>query len=190
MRFTARVWVVVLFTSLTNPTILYAQSVPIRYRGAPAELAINKLSDRTLQIVLSPIDEATGEPRPEPRSSVLVEQEPQSVLRSRNLDDGGQDIPVGNLTVKIEPAPLSISLLRSNGDVVQSLRFDKDAGTISFRAKAPVLGMGEGAQQFDRRGTRYTMRDGWGAWERPTHGSWVAVPFLIGTDGWALLVHH
>jgi alpha-glucosidase/alpha-D-xyloside xylohydrolase len=34
------------------------------------------------------------------------------------------------------------------------------------------------------------MRDGWGAWERPTHGSWVAAPFLVGTDGWALLVHH
>jgi alpha-glucosidase/alpha-D-xyloside xylohydrolase len=50
--------------------------------------------------------------------------------------------------------------------------------------------MGEGAKQFDRRGAEYSMRDGWGAWERPTHGSWVAVPLVIGTDGWALFVHH
>jgi alpha-glucosidase (family GH31 glycosyl hydrolase) len=190
MRFTAAVWVVVLFASLTNPTILYAQSIPIRYRGAPAELSINKLSDRTLQIVLSPIDEATRAPRPEPASSVFVEQEPQSVLRSRELDSAGQTIPFGKLSVKIDPTPLSISLVRSNGDLVQSLRLDEDSGMISFRADAPVLGMGEGAQQLDRRGARYTMRDGWGAWERPTHGSWAAVPFLIGTDGWALFVHH
>jgi alpha-glucosidase/alpha-D-xyloside xylohydrolase len=34
------------------------------------------------------------------------------------------------------------------------------------------------------------MRDGWGAWDRPTLGSWVAVPLVVGTDGWGLLVHH
>ena len=33
------------------------------------------------------------------------------------------------------------------------------------------------------------MKDGWGAWDRPTFGSWVAVPFLIGSDGWAIFVH-
>jgi alpha-glucosidase/alpha-D-xyloside xylohydrolase len=172
------------------PTKVYSQSIPIRYREAPAELAINKLGDRTLQIVLAPIDDETGEPRPEPPSRAFVDQELRPVLRSRELDDGGQTIPFGSLSVKVGAKPLSVSLLRSNGDVLQSLRFDDDGGKISFRAAAPVLGMGEGAQQLDRRGAKYTMRDGWGAWERPTHGSWVAVPFLIGTDGWALFIHH
>jgi alpha-glucosidase/alpha-D-xyloside xylohydrolase len=190
MRATAAACTIALFASLATPTILYAQSVPIRYRGAPAELSINKLSDRTLQIVLAPIDEATGEPRPELPSRVFVEQNPQSVLRSRELDTAGQSVSLGKLALKINSTPLSISLVRSNGDAVQSLQFDDDGGTITFRTAAPVLGMGEGAQQLDRRGARYTMRDGWGAWERPTHGSWVAVPFLIGTDGWALFVHH
>src|SRR5262249_46710261 len=41
-----------------------------------------------------------------------------------------------------------------------------------------------------RRGGLYTMKDGWGAWNLPILGSWVAVPFLVGTDGWVLFVHH
>jgi alpha-glucosidase/alpha-D-xyloside xylohydrolase len=73
---------------------------------------------------------------------------------------------------------------------LQALRFDEDGDVMSFRAEAAVLGMGEGAQQLDRRGALYSMRDGWGAWERPTHGSWVAVPLLIGADGWTLFVQH
>jgi alpha-glucosidase/alpha-D-xyloside xylohydrolase len=190
MRSTAAACTIALFASLVIPKNGYSQSIPIRYREAPAELAINKLSDRTLQIVLSPIDEATGKPRPVLVSRVFVEQKSQPVLRGRELDSAGQTIPFGNLSVKVGATPLTISLVRSNGDAIQSLQFDEDGGTVSFRAAAPVLGMGEGAQQFDRRGARYTMRDGWGAWERPTHGSWVAVPFLIGTDRWALFVHH
>jgi alpha-glucosidase (family GH31 glycosyl hydrolase) len=170
--------------------LVRGQPAAIRFRGAPAELAINKVSDRTLQFMLSPIDEPTGEPRAEPPSRVFVEQKPQSLLRIRNLESSGQTIQFGKLSLTIEPTPLSVALIRSNGDVIQSLRFDDEGGTIAFRAKAPVLGMGEGAQQLDRRGASYDMRDGWGAWERPTHGSWVAVPFLIGSDGWALFLHH
>ena len=97
---------------------------------------------------------------------------------------------LGKLIVKVDARPLSISLVRQDSEVVQTLKFNEDGDSISFRTEAPVLGMGEGAQQLNRRGARYTMRDGWGAWERPTHGSWVAVPFLIGADGWAMFVHH
>ena len=98
---------------------------------------------------------------------------------------------MGSCASKSKPNPLAIvDSPRRLAKSCSRLRFDASGDTFSFRTDAPVLGMGEGAQQFDRRGARYNMRDGWGAWERPTHGSWVAVPFLIGTDGWALFVHH
>jgi alpha-glucosidase/alpha-D-xyloside xylohydrolase len=161
----------------------------IQYRGAPAELAISQISDRTLQIVLAPIEEATSEARPAPPSSVTVPLEPQEKLRRRTLESAEQ-ITVGKLRVEVKAEPLTVTVRRLSGETVQTLAFDAAGDSVNFRTDAPVLGMGEGAQQFDRRGARYTMRDGWGAWERPTHGSWVAVPFLIGTDGWALLVHH
>jgi alpha-glucosidase/alpha-D-xyloside xylohydrolase len=162
---------------------------PIRYRGAPAELTIEQMSERTIKVTLAQIDDTTGQPAEEPPSRVFVQQKPQLVLRSRSVD-GRQQRAVGNLTVQIEADPLSIAIGRGDEDRVQFLILDEDTGYFSFRAGEPILGMGEGALQFDRSGGNYTMRDGWGAWERPTHGSWVAVPFLIGTDGWALFVHH
>jgi alpha-glucosidase (family GH31 glycosyl hydrolase) len=52
-----------------------------------------------------------------------------------------------------------------------------------------VLGLGEGATQFDRRGTNFLMLNGQRAPFLATHGGTIPVPFLIGTDGWALFVH-
>jgi alpha-glucosidase/alpha-D-xyloside xylohydrolase len=167
----------------------FGESVEIRYRGVQAELVISEISEKTLKIAAAPIDESSGEARPAPPSSVTVELKPQEKLRRRALE-AGEQVDVGKLRVEVAANPLTIAIRRANGQTVQTLTFDAAGDAISFRADAPVLGMGEGAQQFDRRGAQYDMRDGWGAWERPTHGSWVAVPFLIGTDGWAMLVHH
>src|SRR5439155_397083 len=79
-----------------------------------------------------------------------------------------------------------------DGKRVQELTFDDAAATnaaVAFHADAPVLGLGEGAQQFDRRGALYPMEPSWGGWNRPVLGSVVPSPFLIGTDGWALFAH-
>jgi alpha-glucosidase (family GH31 glycosyl hydrolase) len=172
---------------LLAPSFSRGQPTPIRFHDAPAELSISEVTDHTLQVILSPIDDETGQPRPEPPSNVLVEHRPQVKLRRGSLQ-ADEKITIGKLIVEVKPKPLAIAIRRPNGDLVQELTFDGD--TMSFRAEAPIFGMGEGAQQLDRRGANYSMRDGWGAWERPTHGSWVAVPFLIGVDGWAMLVHH
>src|SRR6185436_13738579 len=60
---------------------------------------------------------------------------------------------------------------------------------VAFRTDAPVLGLGEGAQQFDRRGALYPMEPTWGGWNRPVLGSVVPSPYIIGTDGWAMFAH-
>jgi alpha-glucosidase/alpha-D-xyloside xylohydrolase len=164
----------------------YGDPTSIQFRDAAAELTIQEVGDRTVKVTISPIDEDTGEPRSEPESAVFVEQKPKTLFRGRALD-GNQRFELAKMHVAVQPDPLAITLQRPNGDVVQVLKLN---GDLSFHARQPVLGMGEGAQQLDRRGARYTMRDGWGAWERPILGSWVAVPLVIGTDGWALFVHH
>jgi alpha-glucosidase/alpha-D-xyloside xylohydrolase len=146
------------------------------------------VSDHTVQILLAPLDKK-GMPRSAPPSTVLVEQRPERKLRLRELTDP-QEATVGKLRVRVKPKPLTVSVLGPGGKVVQELAFAGDDGSLTFRAATPVLGMGEGAKQFDRRGALYSFRDGWGAWKLATYGSWVAVPFLIGTDGWAMFVHH
>src|SRR4030095_7168461 len=54
---------------------------------------------------------------------------------------------------------------------------------------APVVGRVEGAEQFDRRGAFYPMLNGQRAPFLATHGGTIPVPFLIGTDGWALFFY-
>jgi alpha-glucosidase len=175
---------VVLMGSLLGP----APAAEVRYRGEKAELSISAVSDHTVQIVLAPLDEQ-GKPRPAPPSTVLVEQKPQLKLRCRELA-GERAVAAGKLRVTVRPGPLTVSVRGPGGKVAQELTLAGEDGALRFRTAAPVLGMGEGARQFDRRGAAYSMRDGWAGWDRPTLGSWVAVPFLIGTDGWALFVHH
>jgi alpha-glucosidase/alpha-D-xyloside xylohydrolase len=74
---------------------------------------------------------------------------------------------------------------------VQQLEFNDSDGTnsFSFHTDAPVFGLGEGEQQFDRRGHYYQMRNGQMAPWLATHGATIPVPFLIGADGWAMFVH-
>src|SRR5262245_36161021 len=170
---------------LLTPRVAGAQQ--IRYGGASAELSVSAMSDHTVQIVLAPLDEK-GKPRPAPPSTVLVAQKPQLKLRRRELT-GAEEITAGKLRIQVKAAPLTLSVRGPSGKVVQELVFADADGAMGFRTDAPVLGMGEGAQQFDRRGALYSMKDGWGAWNLPVLGSWVAVPFLIATDGWAISTH-
>ncbi len=69
-------------------------------------------------------------------------------------------------------------------------RFDKDTGAITFAlGGGPVLGLGEGGPQFDRRGATDRARNGQGGYQLRTHGGRVPVQWLVGTGGWAMFLH-
>lgn len=181
-----------------------AHAATVQYLNRPAELSIDQISDITFRIRLAPLD-AQGNPMPLRPSTVLVEQQPQNKLRTRAIDSASE-ISVGKLKLKISPSPLTLTVDNAAGKTVQSLVIGED-GIVKFQSSAPVLGLGEGAKQFDRRGAGYDMmRDGWDGWtmgvprpvgrraesaggDRRTNGSWIAIPFVIGTDGWAIFVH-
>ena len=161
---------------------------PIRFAGAPAELVISQISERTLRIELSPLD-GQGHPYVGPPSTILVPLSSTEKFRSRDLPRP-REFRAGHLLVKVQPEPLSISVRRADGKLVQELSFEESTnGAMSFRSEAPVLGLGEGGPQFDRRGLFYPMLNGQLAPLLATHGATIPVPFLIGADGWALFVH-
>jgi alpha-glucosidase (family GH31 glycosyl hydrolase) len=179
-----------IFTPLFGLSAAGAPSSPIRFAGQNAELAIFEVSPRTMRLELSPLDEK-GKPRPATRSTVLVPLPATAKLRLRELD-GEKDVRAGQLRVRVMTRPLTVSVRRADGSLVQELTFDETGATnagVSFRTGAPVLGLGEGAQQFDRRGSFYPMLNGQRAPFLATHGGTIPVPFLLGTDGWALFVH-
>jgi alpha-glucosidase/alpha-D-xyloside xylohydrolase len=163
---------------------------PIRFAGHDAELVLSEISERTLRVGLFPLDDQ-GHSRPPTPSTVLVPFPSNEKLRARWLT-GAKELRAGRLRVTVKTQPLTVTVRRQNGQLVQELTFDEAGGTnagVAFHTDAPVLGLGEGAQQFDRRGALYPMEPSWGGWNRPVLGSVVPSPFLIGTDGWALLAH-
>jgi alpha-glucosidase/alpha-D-xyloside xylohydrolase len=159
---------------------------PLRVGGFPVELTVNEVSDRTVRLEFSPLDEK-GDPRSGTPSTVLVRFSETEKLRARELPPE-KELRVGQLRLTIKSQPLSIAVRRGDGTPVQELTFEKRDGTnaIWFQTRAPVFGLGEGEEQFDRRGHFYRMRNGQLNPMLATHGATIPVPFLIGADGWAL----
>ncbi len=68
--------------------------------------------------------------------------------------------------------------------------FDATSRTITFPlGDKPLLGLGEGGPQFDRRGSTLTSRSGQGGYQLRTHGGRAPVQWLVDTTGWGLFVH-
>jgi len=168
----------------------FAASTPIRFAGQNAELVLSELSERTVRIELFSLDEQ-GHPRPPAPSTVLVPFPSREKLRVRQMA-GTKELRAGQMRLTVKTQPLTVTLRREDGRFLQELTFEDTAATnaaVAFHTDALVLGLGEGAQQFDRRGALYAMEPSWGGWNRPVLGSVVPSPFVIGTDGWALFAH-
>ncbi len=173
--------------SLFSLSLASPSAEPLRFAGTPSELAIEQVSERTVRIELSPVDEKGG-PQPEAISSDLVLFPLKEKLRIRQLP-ASREIRAGGLRISVKPDPLTISFRKADGSIVQTLTFETGTNTaLSFKTDAPLLGLGEGEQQFDRRGKLYPMINGQLSPMLATHGATIPVPFLIGTDGWALFV--
>lgn len=97
----------------------------------------------------------------------------------------------GELVVTLDDTSPVVRIANARGEVVQSLAFDAAAPTMSFRlGDAPLLGLGEGGPQFDRRGSSDRMVNGESHAQLATNGTRAPIQWLIGTDGWAMFIHH
>ena len=161
----------------------------VRFAGQDCELTIAELSAHTLRITLTPKDGALGQAQLD-RGPVLVHRTwPEPALKITELSRE-QTLFLKNQIVTVKSSPLSIEVATLAGKAVQRLRFDETASRVTFRlGDGPVLGMGGGGAQFDRRGTFDAMNNGHRAGEYQIFGSRVPIPFLIGTEGWGLFLH-
>ena len=138
----------------------------LRYAGTPSQLSVEVVSDRTVKIVIAPLDER-GEARPVPPSTALLPIKTQLKLSTKELKQA-QEISAGKLVVKLKREPLTATIRGPGDRPVQELTFDAADGSVAFRTDAPVLGLGEGGPAFDRRGHYYPMLNGQRArsWQR------------------------
>ncbi|MFD2099005.1 TIM-barrel domain-containing protein [Flagellimonas iocasae] len=179
--------VTLLFTSFLACSALAQQ---IQYKGQPAELTITQVSDQTLEIQLASLDE-NGKATPVPSSEILIDYPKKQLWKGKSIS-GAKKFTAGNLTVELKSKPLTISIRDKNGKRIQEFSWENDSPDMSFKTDAPVYGLGEGGAQnhLDRRGFLHPMKDGNASFERATHGAYIAVPMLVGADGWSLFVQH
>jgi alpha-glucosidase (family GH31 glycosyl hydrolase) len=170
------------------PAIIRGQGDGITIGGRPVEIAVSSISPATVRLTLRPL--AGGQPSPVPGDGALARPAAgQLAARARDAGSLGR-VRAGHLTVAYAPDPPALTVETQAGRAVQRLTFDAGRSTLSFALpNGPLLGLGEGGPQFDRKGSRYRMVSGQGGYELRTHGGRVPIQWLVGTDGWGLYVH-
>src|SRR3954467_10918389 len=159
-----------------------AQGQDLVIAGQPAELRVSTISPVTLRLSVFP--------RGTPLEQLNTDNALVGFSEQRRTVGPGTSLKTGDLTIGVSLAPLSIAITDTSRAVVQKLTIS-DAGVLEFPiGDAPLLGFGEGGPQFDRRGAVDAMRNGQGGYQLRTHGGRVPIQWLIGTEGWAIFVHH
>src|SRR5687767_11475275 len=105
--------------------------------GEPHELVVTRVSERTTRIEFL-------------RAGADAKGQPSSPVSAS-----------ADALVKVTTEPLAIAVHRADGSLVQQLSFASGTN-VAFRVTAQLLGLGEGAKQFDRRGAKYPMQPSWG----------------------------
>jgi len=152
---------------------------PARLLGSPAELEVRvePVSAHTFRFTIGgrPADDGT-----------LVKQSWGAPINVR----APQTVKAGGVTIQISGSPLELAVTSAKGEAILQLKVDAESGTLSFpTGTAPLLALGEGGPQFDRRGNTITGRSGQGGYQLRNFGGRVPINWLIGTSGWAMFVH-
>jgi alpha-glucosidase (family GH31 glycosyl hydrolase) len=155
-------------------------------RGGRRALAVTATAVSAATLRLSVLE--SGDTPSLPRDGALVDRTwaPEIPL----APTGVASVPVGGFRVALQADPLRILITKPDGRQLQDLMVDPTSGAVSFAlGDGPLLGLGQGGPQFDRRGATYATRSGQGGYQLRTHGGRVPIQWLIGTGGWALYFH-
>ena len=168
-------------------------------RGAVAKILLKEpLSERQIQITsisehtvrLSVLSVRGGKASAIPLDGSIVRTSWGAPLGELRSESPARDFQAGELQVHVSPSPLVFSISTRTGRQIQRLQIELWSGVVSFATgNSPLLGLGEGGPQFDRRGSSDSMVSGQGAYRLATHGGRVPIPWIISTEGWAMFIH-
>lgn len=165
-------------TDLNN---LLPESAPDR------EIQITSISEHTVKLSVLPI--TNGKTTPIPLDGSLVQASWGEPIARWRGNPAPQELMAGGLSVHVSAHPIAFTISTLKGSRIQQLEVDPD-GNVSFATgNSPLLGLGEGGPQFDRRGSTDPMKSGQGGYRLRTHGGRVPIPWIISTEGWAMFFH-
>jgi alpha-glucosidase/alpha-D-xyloside xylohydrolase len=155
--------------------------------GKEVEIQLTPVSPHTVRLTVQPIQD--GKLVEMTDDGTLVQTTfgaPAAKLRGPAK---AQSLKAGDLRVKFTPDPLAFTIETSKGETVQHIQIDRQTAVVSFSTgTVPILGLGEGGPQFDRRGNTERMASGSGGYNLRNFGSRVPIPWLIGAGGWAIYI--
>jgi alpha-glucosidase len=156
--------------------------------GQPVEISVASLSVTTARITLQPIHNGAADSLPV-TGELVAEKLGRTITQSRASASLSR-VRAGDLVVKFTDGPPTLTVETRSGALVQRLVCDAASPGMSFLlGDGPLLGLGEGGPQFDRKGSTDRMIIGQGGYRLSTHGTRAPIPWLVGTNGWAMFVH-
>src|SRR5580704_12932204 len=127
------------------------------------EIRIASVSARTLRLS---IFSATGGGGTVRSDGSLVQENWDGPVTTVSGEFAERSVRTGDLNVKITPSPLTFTIAGTDSATIQQLKVDRASGVVSFATgNSPLLGLGEGGPQFDRRGSVDTMKRGQGGYK-------------------------
>jgi len=169
--------------------IIRGQAGGIMVGGKPVEIAVSSLSPATVRITLLPLE--AGAPTPVPVDGGLAQPDAAQRVAAGRVAETFKPVRAGDLSVRFTAQPPTLHVETTAGVPVQRLVFDPQAPDMTFLLpKGPLLGLGQGGPQFDRKGQTDRMRNGQGGYQLQTHGARAPIQWLVGTDGWGMFIHH
>ena len=149
------------------------------------EVQVSSVSEHTARLSVLPV--RNGQVAPIPSNGCLVRTAWDPPIARLRGGTPAQTVRLGNLILRVSPDPLTFVIATAAEETVQTLTWDRASGALSFvTGSSPLLGLGEGGPQFDRRGSTDSMISGQGGYKLATHGGRVPVPWIVSPSGWAM----
>jgi alpha-glucosidase/alpha-D-xyloside xylohydrolase len=150
------------------------------------EIQITPVSPHTFRLSILVLDK-NGIVQAIPSDGSLVQKSwgaPIAQFRGRSE----RTVAVSSVKLQVSVHPFRTTVTDVDNKIVQRFAWDQNTGHFSFLiGNSPLLGLGEGGAQFDRRGMVDLMKSGQGGYQLATHGGRVPIPWIISASGWAML---
>jgi alpha-glucosidase/alpha-D-xyloside xylohydrolase len=167
---------------------LIAQDAGFTVDGKPAEIVVTPVSPTAVRIQVLPLSGVKRLTVPDDGGVMPTGVRVPGADRAADLT---RSVQAGTLVVRFTLQPPAVHVETTAGVPVQRFTFDPRSSNVSFLLpKGPLLGLGQGGPQFDRKGSADRMRSGQAGYQLRTHGGRVPIQWLVGTDGWGVFIHH